>query len=38
VGIRKLKPLDGFTIADTARGFSLSVGLVASAAAINPKL
>jgi len=38
MGIHKLNSLDGFTIADTAIGFALSVGLVASAAAINPKL
>jgi hypothetical protein len=33
-----LKALDGFTIADTAISLALSVGVVAQAAAINPKL
>ena len=38
LGIRESKPLDSFTITDTAIGFASSVGLIASTAAINPKL
>jgi hypothetical protein len=37
MSVRELEALDGFTVTDTAVGFALSVGLVASASAINPK-
>jgi hypothetical protein len=37
-GVRELKTLDSFTVANAAVGFTLSVGVIASTAAINPKL